>query len=68
MDWTEIIMDINRAGISGAKIAVRLGVSESGINQLKNRAVKEPLWSTGEQLLKLHKQLLDAGLVIRKQA
>ena len=62
-DWQAIIMQINKAGLSGAKIAERLGCAHSTINGLKNGHWGEPKYSLGKKLVGLRDSLKSAGLI-----
>lgn len=63
MDWPAVIMQINKAGLSGAQIAERIGVAHSTINGLKNGHWDEPRYSLGAKLIDLRDRLKQAGLI-----
>lgn len=52
LDCFTLLNDLDRAGISNAKVADLLGHSESTVNRWKQGA--EPKWSDGQLLLALH--------------
>ena len=62
MNWRDLIIDINRMGLSGAQIAERCGVAPTTINGLKNEQWEEPKYSLGVKLIELHARLEAAGL------
>ena len=56
MNWEEIIIDLNRSGLSCEKIAQRVGCGgATTIHGLKSGATKEPRYSLGARLLTLHR-------------
>jgi len=59
-DWKQIIFDLMSAGLSGVKIAERVGCSQSTINGLKNGYTDQPWHDTGEAILRLHEQYKSA--------
>ena len=63
MNWREIIMDLNGAGLSGAEIARKLKSSTGTINGLKNEKRHEPSYALGESLKDLHARVKAAGLM-----
>jgi IS30 family transposase len=67
-NWRVVIMDINRMGLSGAKIAERLNVAPQTINGLKNEQWDEPKYSLGAGLLDLRERLRQAGLSSKGQS
>lgn len=68
MNWELLIFDLMKAGLSGAKIAERIGVRPTTLNSLKNGSTQQPVWSTGDALIKLHRRYDDAGLIPRKDS
>lgn len=66
MQWDELIFDLMKAGLSGAKIAERLGIPATTLNALKNGSTQQPIWSTGNALIQLHARYENAGLIPRK--
>ena len=62
MNWREIIMEINKMGLSSAQIAERIGSASTTINGLKNEHWDEPRYSLGIKLVDLHRRLEEAGL------
>jgi transcriptional regulator with XRE-family HTH domain len=65
--WRNVIVDINRMGLSGAQIAERLNVAPTTINGLKNEQWAEPKYSLGAGLLELRERLQRAGLSSKGQ-
>lgn len=53
-DFAALIEELVLAGWSNTEIAARVGVKQSSISQLRNRAVIDPRFSLGYRILRLH--------------
>lgn len=65
MNWSEMINDLMKAGLTQQEIADRCGTGQSHISGLKRGDAKVPNWDLGEALRKLHKVTMRK--VARKQ-
>lgn len=63
IDWTGLIFELMKTGLSGAQIARKIGCFPTTLNTLKNGGTKQPLYSTGAALINLHRKYKDAGLI-----
>lgn len=54
INWREVILDLNRAGLNDTVIAARVGSNHSTIGAYKNEDRTEPKYSLGARLLTLH--------------
>lgn len=52
--WTSIIKDLLDSGLTQHKIAELVGVAQTTISEMANGRIKEPGWSKGQALIKLH--------------
>ena len=52
--WTSIIKDLLDSGLTQHRIAELVGVAQTTISEMANGRIKEPGWSKGQALLKLH--------------
>jgi hypothetical protein len=66
MIWEDLIFDLMRAGLTGAKIAENIGIPPTTLNALKNGETQQPRWPAGDALIKLHARYDHAGLIPRK--
>lgn len=60
MDWKIIVSEINQAGMSQRKIAAEVGLSQPSICELMSGKIKSPLWESGDALLRIHRQVMQA--------
>ena len=55
--WTEIIKNLNSAGLSDVEIARRVGVNQSTITRLRHGLVKNTSYQTGQALIDLRDEI-----------
>lgn len=60
--WKSIISDLLKIGMTQTAIAESIGVAQTTISELFNERIREPGWSKGDALLKLHNQLLKTSV------
>lgn len=56
--WPTLLMELRRAGYGPSKVAVALNVDKSVVSRWQNNGV-EPLWSTGQRLIRLHARVVE---------
>lgn len=56
-DWSKITLDLRTKLGSAAAVGSIVGCSKSAINELISGRTSEPVHSTGESLIALHKRL-----------
>jgi predicted transcriptional regulator len=54
MDWQKLIGDLQEAGLSQVEIAQKCGCSQPTINDLSTGKNKNPRYSIGDALRRLH--------------
>ncbi len=52
--WTSIIKDLIESGLTQHKLAECVGVAQTTISEMANGRIKDPGWSKGQALIKLH--------------
>jgi lambda repressor-like predicted transcriptional regulator len=55
VDWFRLIADLKRAGVSGRKLALKLGVSHSTVNYWRSGGT--PRYANGVALVGLHSKM-----------
>lgn len=56
MDWTHLLAELKRAGLTQSEIAQRVGAPQSVISVLSTGKFRNPSFAVGFALVELHKK------------
>lgn len=62
MNWQQVVKDLRAAGLTFQAIADQAGMSKGNVHDLMHGRQLDVMWSRGESLLRLHRQVMRRRL------
>lgn len=56
--FKDLVTELRECGMTFPQIAKKCGCSTGGIEAIYHGRAKEPRWSTGDKLIRLHKRMM----------